>query len=112
MTSKESVPDDGVDDALALVGRRRPDAAPDAAPGPAPRAASGARLPGHPDAAPSDAGLPDTGHSAAASSDAGPSDASETGSTPAGRPERHRATPWPEARTVAGRAGAEARDTG
>ncbi|MEU7026498.1 molybdopterin molybdotransferase MoeA [Streptomyces sp. NPDC046275] len=100
MTRKESGPDDGVDDALALVGRRRPDAAPDpvsdATPGPAPRAASEAAPPG-----PSDAGPSDPATSAAAPAAA-----------PSARPERHRATPWPEARTVAGRAGTEALDPG
>ncbi|MEV5971846.1 molybdopterin molybdotransferase MoeA [Streptomyces sp. NPDC051921] len=63
MTMKESLPDDGVDDVLALVGRSREDA-------PGPRTG------------------PTTG--------------------PAPQPERHRATPWPEARAVAARAGAKA----
>ncbi|MFI8824285.1 molybdopterin molybdotransferase MoeA [Streptomyces sp. NPDC053431] len=60
---KESVPDDGVDDVLALVGRSRAEA-----PGPA----------------------------------------TDSGTGPASHPERHRATPWPEARAVAARAGAKA----
>ncbi|MFJ7064139.1 molybdopterin molybdotransferase MoeA [Streptomyces sp. NPDC101115] len=71
MTMKERVPDDGVDDGvddvLALVGRRRTDSSPDTpAAGPAPASA------------------------------------------PAPKPERHRATDWPEARAVAARAGARA----
>ncbi|MFF6775601.1 molybdopterin molybdotransferase MoeA [Streptomyces sp. NPDC012637] len=71
MTMKERVPDDGVDDGvddvLALVGRRRTDSSPDtSAAGPAPASA------------------------------------------PVPKPERHRATDWPEARAVAARAGARA----
>ncbi|MEU8618215.1 molybdopterin molybdotransferase MoeA [Streptomyces sp. NPDC048623] len=70
MTMKERVPDDGVDDALALVGRRRTDPAPPAPP------------------------VPQAEHARHAEH--------------TGRAERHHATPWPEARAVAARAGAEA----
>ncbi|MFI8517515.1 molybdopterin molybdotransferase MoeA [Streptomyces sp. NPDC085481] len=119
MTMKESVPDDGVDDALALVGRPREDSSRTDSHRARPHSAaeSGTGRRGEPESgphadaeAPTGTGRPhgptetglhaETGTRPHAETDTGPH--AKTGT------ERHRATPWPEARSVAARAGAAA----